>query len=137
MSHLVHHAARHAYLLAALIVAAVAPLAYLATVALAGDLSIAGLSDDQVRMVGHFGASGTVAAALALALKGRFITAWFITALLAAGDEAMQLAIPGRYATVGDWLIDLAGITTFIVILSIVSCIYPGPARDRSIHTPI
>ena len=41
---------------------------------------------------------------------GRLGTALIFAALYAASDELHQIAVPGRYATLPDWLADMAGI---------------------------
>ncbi len=94
---------------------------------LAGDLGMAGLNDEQVRVVGHFMAYGSLAAVLALSLGGRFVTSWFIMALFAGADEIAQHFIPGRYAGMPDWLVDIAGITVFLTITA-TAWIFSGQA---------
>ena len=50
---------------------------------------------------------------------GPYIMAFGITAFLALLDEYHQSFVPGRSASAGDWLLDVAGIVSVLVILRV------------------
>lgn len=107
---------RHHHHLCLLLAAGGFAVLYLAASRFVGDMGLAGLSDEQVRAVCHFSVYGLLAAAVARALSGHHLAAWLITVVLATGEEVHQFYVPSRFACVDDWLMNVAGITTFLVI---------------------
>jgi VanZ family protein len=81
-----------------------------------GDMGVAGLSDNAVRCVAHFTVYGTLATLVARSLWNMHLLAWLIVTLAATAEEIHQLFIQYRFASAGDWAINLAGITVFLVI---------------------
>ena len=88
---------------------------YLAAHVLTADLGFAGVPEKAVRSCIHFVVYGALALALVKALRGWYLLAWLISVVLATGEEARQLFIPYRFGSISDWMINLAGITCFLV----------------------
>ncbi|MAE63789.1 MAG: hypothetical protein CMJ18_05910 [Phycisphaeraceae bacterium] len=82
---------------------------------LAGDLSVAGLSDEFIRGMAHFCGFGLLALILARAIGQRFLLAWLVSMVLATGEEVHQLVVPFRCSCPGDWLINAMGISTILI----------------------
>ena len=99
-------------LLAALAVIAVL---YAASSQFTGDYGLPGISEHTVRGVAHFLVYGTLALMVAAALYRWHLAAWLICILLATGEEVHQLFVPGRFCSMGDWLINVCGITFFLL----------------------
>lgn len=110
----------------AFVIAAFA-IAYFGVHQLGRDMSIAGLSDDQVRVIGHLLAFGTLGSVLGLSLGGRFVTAWVIVVVLAGVDEYLQSFVPNRWADFGDWVIDVVGCTAGVFITAAMWYLAPRP----------
>jgi len=53
---------------------------------------------------------------LAKALNNRYMLAWIISNLLAAGEEWHQWFVPGRVASMNDALVNLVSITAFLAV---------------------
>ena len=76
--------------------------------------------DIVLKKAGHFIVYGTLAWLILRALCNKAITpsrlklAWSLTALYAASDEFHQHFVPGRHATLRDWLIDMSGAFLFL-----------------------
>jgi len=83
-----------------------------------GDMGVVGLSDNAVRSVAHFTVYGTLAALVARSLWNMHLLAWLIVTLAATAEEVHQLFVQYRFASVGDWAINIAGITVFLLILA-------------------
>jgi hypothetical protein len=81
-----------------------------------GDMGIAGLSDNAVRTCAHFTVYGTLAALVARSLWNMHLLAWLIVTLAATAEEIHQLFVQYRFACVDDWLVNMAGITVFLLI---------------------
>lgn len=80
------------------------------------DAGIMGLSDDAVRTIAHFTVYGSLAFLLARALRNWHLLAWLISVLAATGEEINQLFINWRFSCIEDWMLNVAGITTFILL---------------------
>lgn len=100
--------------------AVVTVVAIMAAGQLTGDLALAGLNDAQVRGIGHFMAYGTLAAMLAVAMGFRFTLANAAAAGIAAVDELHQWFVPGRWASVTDWLIDVTAIAMALGVIALL-----------------
>lgn len=96
-------------------------LLYLAARQLAVDVRIAGVDEALLRNIAHFGVYGLLASLLAKACCNRYRLAWFVSLLLATGEEVHQLFVPGRYFGVDDLLLNFSGITTFILLTYLLS----------------
>lgn len=94
-----------------------------------GDYGVAGLSDDAIRTMAHFGVYGTLALLLAAALRGRGLLAWLLTVLLATAEETHQLFVQFRFACIGDWLVNVAGISAFLIAAALL---HQHVARTRA-----
>lgn len=68
---------------------------------------------------GHIMVYGTLSVLLARVLGGRYLSAWVICNLLAAGEEWHQLVVPGRVASIEDGLLNLVSITFFIALAKV------------------
>ena len=90
-------------------------LLYLAARSFAGDYGVIGLSDDTIRAIAHFTVYGSLALVLAKALFNQFLLCWSISIALATGEEIHQLFVAYRFASTGDWMINLAGISVFLL----------------------
>ena len=109
------------------IVAAGFAVLFLAARRFTADLGIIGLSDDAVRVIAHFCVYGTLAVLLAKALFSQYLLAWIVIVPLATGEELHQLFVPYRFCGIGDWAINMTGITVFLL----AAC-YVWPAlRDK------
>jgi hypothetical protein len=86
----------------------------------AGSYGVAGLSDDFVRDCAHVIVYGTLAAILGWALSWRTL-AWLISVICATAEEVHQLFVPWRYGCVTDWLLNLTGITLFLVLTYVLA----------------
>ena len=92
----------------------------------AGDAGVWGLPDRVVRMAGHFVVYGLLSVILARALGRRLLLAFLISAVLATAEEIHQLFVPYRFGCVSDWLVNLAGMATF---LGAYAWLWRPPAR--------
>jgi hypothetical protein len=92
---------------------------YFAAQALGLELKVAGISDEDLRPIAHFCVFGTLAVMIAQAVWSQYLLAWLLAVVLATGEEMHQLFVPYRYAGVGDWLINVAGITVFLIVAKI------------------
>jgi VanZ family protein len=99
---------------------------YLAAARFTGDYSFAGLGDEAVRKVAHFLVYGLAAVMLARALGRQHLLAWAIAIALSTGEEIRQLWVPSRFASIEDWLVNVAGITTLLVISAALMHGLPG-----------
>ena len=106
---------------------------YFAARALGFEVQVAGISDQDVRPIAHFCVYGVLALILAKALWNQYLLAGLIAVLLATGEEVHQLFVPFRYAGVSDWLINVAGITAFLVAARLLA--RRAPARVRPVVT--
>jgi VanZ family protein len=102
---------------------------YFASPSFAGDYGIGSLSDDFVRDVAHVVVYGSLAAMLGWALSWRTL-AWTISVLCSAGEEFHQLFVPWRFGCVSDWLLNVLGITLFLVASHLIATRMHGRARD-------
>jgi hypothetical protein len=93
---------------------------YFASPFFAGDYGVAGLSDDFVRDVAHVVVYGTLAATLGWALSWRTL-AWLLSVLCASAEEVHQLFIPWRFGCLGDWCLNVAGITLFLLATHVIA----------------
>ena len=76
----------------------------------------AGIDGELIHLAGHIFVYGTLSVLLARALGGRYLFAWLISNLLAAGEEWHQLVVPGRVASIRDALLNFVAITFFILL---------------------
>ena len=89
---------------------------YAASGHFAGDYELPGISEHTVRGVAHFSVYGMLALMVAAALGRWHLAAWLICILLATVEEVHQLFIPGRFCSMGDWIINACGITFFLLV---------------------
>lgn len=89
---------------------------YVAAGRLGFDAGFMGLSDDTVRTIAHFTVYGSLAFMLARALRNWHLLVWLVSVLAATGEEINQLFINWRFSCVQDWMLNVAGITTFILL---------------------
>jgi VanZ family protein len=68
----------------------------------------------------------------ALFRRAPMLTAGVFAAVYAASDEIHQLFIPGRYASVVDWLVDLAGIAAAMAALTIGQRVFARRGARRN-----
>lgn len=115
MKRSIHVAYRYRRALALAVAACGFGVLYTAARALGFEVQVAGVSDAAVRPVAHFCVYGMLAVLVAKALWDQHLLAWLIAIVLATGEEIHQLFVPLRYAGIGDWLVNLAGITAFLV----------------------
>lgn len=94
---------------------------FMAAKVLSLDLNIAGFKDDVIRPVAHFTGFGTLAIIIAYALGHRAGWAWLICITVSGLDELHQLYVPGRYAEVRDWLINVVGISVFLLAYKLIA----------------
>lgn len=87
---------------------------------LAADIRLGGLDEQFLRAAAHFAGYGVLAVLLALA-TGRTIAACAVALILAALEEAYQGYVPGRTASLGDWMCDALGIATCLVLRLLVA----------------
>lgn len=66
---------------------------------------------------GHIFVYGTLSVLLIRVLGGRYLLAWLIGNLLAAGEEWHQLVVPGRVASIEDAMLNFVAITFFILLV--------------------
>lgn len=83
---------------------------------LSANVGAMGIPEEVVRDAGHFLVYGSLAVLAAVALRGRWLAAILITAALGAGEEWYQLYVPGRYGTLGDWMLDACGAITCVAV---------------------
>ena len=96
---------------------------YLAARQFDGEYAFFGLSDNAIRAMAHFTVYGTLALLTAKALFNQYLLAWIISVLLSTGEEIRQLFIPYRFGSVGDWMINVAGITLFLAAARLAGAI--------------
>lgn len=101
--------------------------------AFGGDMSLPGIPEPVVRGAGHFTVYGLLAVALAMATGRQFLFAWLLVMLLATAEELHQLVIPYRYCGIADWLINLAGVTTWLTAAWLWS---PRHPVSRAVPSP-
>ena len=100
-----------------MLVVAVAGFAvlYLAARRFDGNYGLLGLSDEAVRRFAHFVVYGGLALLTAKALFNEYLLAGVLSVLLATGEEIHQLFVPYRFASMHDWAINMAGVSTFLL----------------------
>lgn len=76
----------------------------------------AGIEGESFHTAGHIFVYGTLSVLLARALDGRYLLAWLISNLLAAGEEWHQLVVPGRVASIEDEMLNFVAITFFLLL---------------------
>ncbi len=96
-----------------------------------GDMSLPGIPEPVVRGAGHFAVYGLLAVALAMACGRQFLLAGLLVMLLATAEELHQLVVPYRYACIHDWLINLAGVTTWLLTAWVATKLRHQPAAVR------
>ncbi len=106
---------------------------YAAARQFAGDMDMLGLSDEVVRTIAHFTVYGTLALLMAKALFNHYLLCWIITILLATGEEIHQLFVPFRFACPQDWMVNVAGISMFLVAAHLVDIHRRRRAGDGSL----
>lgn len=84
--------------------------------AFAFDVTVLGVSDEALRPTAHFIVFGMLAVMLAKGAGDRYALAWCVAMAMATADEVHQMFVPGRYATLGDWLTNLLGVTTLLML---------------------
>ncbi|MFP4222805.1 MAG: VanZ family protein [Phycisphaeraceae bacterium] len=85
------------------------------------DIHLLGVSDEAFRPAAHFLVYGLLAGLLAYGTGGRYGLAWAVSILFATGEELYQLTLPSRVGSFGDWAINLAGITAFLVAMIVLT----------------
>jgi len=75
---------------------------YLGAHALTADHRFASVPEKTVRSFVHFFVFGTLALALAKALRDWYLRVWLINIVLATGEEAPQLFLPYRFGSISD-----------------------------------
>ena len=76
----------------------------------------AGIHGELYHTAGHIFVYGILSILLARALGGRYLLAWFISNVFAAGEEGHQHVVPGRVASIDDALLNFVAITFFILL---------------------
>ncbi len=121
---------------------------YRAAKVFGGDYAVLGFSDDMVRAASHFMGYGMLALLLSAAMGHWRLATWLIILLLAGTDEIHQLFIPGRYCSLGDWTINVAGVTCFLSVdwlfgaklqVLLAACVQriAGAITERSARRPV
>ena len=71
---------------------------------------------ESLHTAGHIVIYGTLAVMLAKSMGNRYLLAWLIGNILAAGEEWHQRVVPGRVASIDDALMNLGSITAFLLL---------------------
>ena len=95
---------------------AVIGVLYAASSQFTGDYGLLDINEHTVRGVAHFLVYGTLALMVAAALCRWHLAAWLICIRIATREEIHQLFIPGRFCSMGDWVINVCGITFFLLV---------------------
>ncbi len=103
-------------LLPLLLALAVITVLYAASSQFTGDYGLPGISEYAVRGVAHFFVYGTLALMVAAALCRWHLATWLACILIATGEEVHQLFVPGRFCSMADWIINVCGITFFLLV---------------------
>jgi len=94
---------------------------------------------EALHVAGHIFVYGFLAVLLARAIGNRWVLAWLISNVLAAGEEYHQLIVPGRVACVEDALLNLASITVFLALACLLQSLLRNrfrAAASKLINTP-
>ncbi len=100
---------------------------YFAASLFIGDYGLVGLDDDAVRAIAHFCVYGALAVFVAKALWNLHALAWLLTVLFATAEELHQLFVQYRFACVGDWSINVLGITICLIAAHVLQQRRPRP----------
>jgi len=109
---------RHSRLIAGFIAGLIVLGLFVAAKTLSADMGVFGINEDIVRAVAHFGGFGVIAVLIAMATRNRLIIAGVVTLLIGAAEEIHQAFVPGRYASLGDWSINAAGVVVFLLVFA-------------------
>ena len=105
---------------------------YLAARQFDGNYGLLGLSDEAIRGCGHFVVYGCLALLTAKALFNEYLLAGVLSVWLATGEEIHQLFVRYRFACIEDWVINVAGISTFL--LAAYALDYLSQVKSRAAH---
>ena len=99
--------------------------------ALAFDVTALGVNDKELQPMAHFLVFGTLAVLLAKGAGDRYGLAWCVAMAVATVDEIHQIYVPGRFATLSDWTINLLGITTLLMLAKLLDPVLQYRAQQH------